>query len=256
MTVGGAGVVIGVLLPDVLGTYSDVGNAVVLAERARWRGIDATVVNLTASDDAVAGCDLYLLGGGEDAAQLFAVDWLRGHPKLLSTMRTRAVTLAVCAGMQILGHRMRDARGKDYPGVGLLDVTTAARRRRVVGEIVTICELPDVGLLTGFENHQGATRLGPEARPLGRVVRGVGNGTARGSLSAVEGAMNDRIIGTYLHGPVLARNPMLADHLLRRVTGITLPALELPDQVRQRRIYLDRRGSRRSGRITGALRRK
>ncbi|HWN34309.1 MAG TPA: glutamine amidotransferase [Pseudonocardia sp.] len=231
-------ITIGLLLPDVLGTYSDSGNATVLAQRLRWRGIAAEVLRCTASQAPPTGCDIYLLGGGEDTAQLFAASWLRSHRALCQAMDRGGVTLAVCAGLQILGHTMADSAGRESPGVGLLDVITRPRRRRAIGNIVTECFLPGVGQLCGFENHRGATTLGRDARPLGQVVSGVGNGSRPFGQQATEGALSDRIIGTYLHGPVLARNPALADHILTRATGAELPPLELPDQTALRDTYL------------------
>jgi len=236
---GESTVTIGLLLPDVLGTYSDAGNATILAQRLRWRGIAAEIRTITARDVPATSCAVYLLGGGEDTAQLFAADWLRRHDQLRRALETSAVTLAVCAGLQILGRSMSDARGHHYPGLDLLDITTAPGRQRAVGEIITTCAVPSVGALTGFENHRGVTTLGPETAPLGRVITGVGNGTGDATTrQRTEGVLTDRIIGTYLHGPVLARNPALADHILHKATGQTLPPLDLPDQTALRQTYL------------------
>lgn len=214
---------IGVLLPDVLGTYSDIGNAVVLAQRAIWRGIAARILELTADTTPPAGCDIYLLGGGEDTAQIYATQWLARHRALRHAMDTTATTLAVCAGLQILGTTVTDPGGRKHAGLGLIDLSTTPRRRRAVGEVITRCELPGVGLLTGFENHRGATTLGPGVRPLGQLLSGTGNGgtwpTWTGRAGATEGAVAGGVVATYLHGPVLARNPALADHLLARATG-------------------------------------
>jgi lipid II isoglutaminyl synthase (glutamine-hydrolysing) len=235
--------VIGVLLPDVLGTYSDAGNALVLAQRARWRGIDVRILRVTADTSPPAGCDLYLLGGGEDAAQLFAIEWLARHRMLRRALSESAITFAVCAGLQILGTTLIDVQGRCHGGLGLLDLTTAPRRRRAVGEVITHCTLPGVGLLTGFENHRGATTLGAGVGPLGQVLSGVGNGAppssrrpsgrtpsvGPSSSGAIEGAVTDRVVATYLHGPVLARNPALADYLLSRVTGQEFPDPDPPD---------------------------
>jgi CobQ-like glutamine amidotransferase family enzyme len=233
---------IGVLLPDVLGTYSDAGNAMVLAQRARWRGIDARILSVTADTSPPAGCDLYLLGGGEDAAQLYAIEWLARHRTLRRALSESAITFAVCAGLQILGTTVIDMQGRCHGGLGLLDLTTAPGRRRAVGEVISHCALPGVGLLTGFENHRGATTLGAGVRPLGQVLSGVGNGAPpskrrSGRVSSVgassggafEGAVTDRVVATYLHGPVLARNPALADYLLSRVTGQGFPDPDPPD---------------------------
>ncbi|MGH3429965.1 MAG: type 1 glutamine amidotransferase [Pseudonocardiaceae bacterium] len=238
-------VTIGLLLPDVLGTYSDVGNATILAQRLRWRGIPAEIRTITARDAPATSCAVYLLGGGEDTAQQFAADWLRRHDQLRRALDTSAVTLAVCAGLQILGRSMTDAGGRHYPGLDLLDITTAPGRRRAVGEVIATCAVPGVGSLTGFENHRGVTTLGPGTSPLGRVITGTGNGTSDGATRyRTEGVLTDHIIGTYLHGPVLARNPALADHILHKVTGQALPPLELPDQAALRNTYLRGRSSR------------
>lgn len=229
-------VTIAVLLPDLLGTYSDRGNALILAQRARWRGIRAHVVDVDATATPPSTCDIYLLGGGEDAAQVSAAAWLAGHPALVAALATTAQTLAVCAGMQILGRTFTDAVGRSHDGLGILDLRTAPGRRRAVGEVITQSELPGVGRLTGFENHRGVTTLGDAVSPLGCVLAGVGNGTRRDGVR-VEGAVTDRVIATYLHGPVLARNPALADRLLGRVLGAVPPPLPddlVPDQAAAR----------------------
>ncbi len=231
---GASTVTIGLLLPDVLGTYSDAGNATILAQRLRWRGIPAEILTITARDLPATSCAVYVLGGGEDTAQQFAAEWLRRHDKLRRALENSAVTLAVCAGLQVLGRSLSDAGGHDYPGLGLLDIATAPSRQRAVGEVITTCTVPGVGSLTGFENHRGVTTLGAGTAPLGRVVTGIGNGTRH----RTEGVLTDRVIGTYLHGPVLARNPALADHILRKVTAHPLPPLHLPDQTPLRRTYL------------------
>jgi len=234
---GDSVITIGLLLPDVLGTYSDAGNAVVLSQRLRWRGIAARVLHCGAQAPPPTGCDIYLLGGGEDIAQVFAATWLREHRALCRALEQSATTLAVCAGLQILGRTVTDRAGKPHPGAELLDLTTRPRRHRATGEVVSRCTIPGIGLLTGFENHLGATTLGPDATPLGRVLSGVGNGD-RHTRHRTEGITTGRIIGTYLHGPVLARNPALADHILTTATGTTLPPLDVPDQAQQRHGYL------------------
>lgn len=240
---GESTVTIGLLLPDVLGTYSDAGNATILAQRLRWRGIPAEIRTMTAGDVPATSCAVYLLGGGEDTAQIFAADWLRRHDQLRRALETSAVTLAVCAGLQILGRSMTDSRGQHYPGLGLLDITTAPGRQRAVGEVISACAVPGVGPLTGFENHRGVTTLGPGTSALGRVITGTGNGTSAGvtTRDRTEGVLTDRVIGTYLHGPVLARNPALADHILHKITGRPLSPLDLPDQAALRHTYLQGR---------------
>jgi CobQ-like glutamine amidotransferase family enzyme len=180
----------------------------VLARRAEWRGVQVELVEAM-SDEPLPEADLYCLGGGEDGPQARAVEALQADGGLARAVAGGAVVLAVCAGLQIVGHAFPSADGRSIAGLGLLDVETRRGDKRAVGEVVADAEPPGLPTLTGFENHAGVTRLGPSARPLGRVRAGVGNG------DGTEGAISGRMIGTYLHGPVLARNPGLADLLLR-----------------------------------------
>jgi CobQ-like glutamine amidotransferase family enzyme len=232
---GESAVRVALLLPDVLGTYSDRGNATVLAQRLRWRGIAAEVLGVPADGTPPTDCEVFVLGGGEDAAQVYAAEWLNRHRSLRTALRTRQV-LAVCAGLQVLGEWMEGLDGRRVEGVGILDVTTAPGRRRAVGEVVAEATAPGIAPLTGFENHRGRTTLGPGTGPLGRVLDGVGNG------NGTDGVLTSTVVGTYLHGPVLARNPDLADLLLRRATDLTLSPLHVPGESEARRLHL---GSRR-----------
>ncbi|MCG7274845.1 cobyric acid synthase [Corynebacterium afermentans subsp. afermentans] len=216
---------IGLVLPDVLGTYGDDGNALVLRERARRRGIEASIERILLHDDIPPSYDLYTLGGGEDSAQLLAAARLSASPGLQSAAADGRPIFAVCAGLQVLGHTFR-AHGEEAEGVGLLDVTTTPLSRRATGELASeptragvTAELSEP--LTGFENHMGATVLGPDASALGRVTRGVGNGDAK-----VDGVVQGSVIATYMHGPALARNPQLADLLIARALDIPLAELQ------------------------------
>lgn len=218
---------IGLVLPDVLGTYGDDGNALVLRERARHRGIDASIERIMLHDDVPPSHDLYTLGGGEDSAQLLAAARLSASPGLQAAAADGRPIFAVCAGLQVLGHTFR-AHGNEVEGVGLLDVTTAPLTRRATGELAS--EPTHAGItaelsepLTGFENHMGATVLGPDASALGRVTRGVGNGA---DGEKVDGVVQGSVIATYMHGPALARNPQLADLLIARALDIPLAELE------------------------------
>jgi CobQ-like glutamine amidotransferase family enzyme len=215
---------IGLVLPEVLGTYGDSGNATVLRKRLEWRGIDATVVPVRLGEPVPSELDLYLLGGGEDNAQALAAEHLRKHPGLQRGVANGAVVLGVCAGLQVLGAKFRGLDGVTHHGLGLLDITTEPGETRSVAELVA---MPDGGFLdeplTGFENHLGQSILGPASTPLGRVVRGTGNG------DGTEGAVTGKVVATYLHGPVLARNPALADLLLGWLIGHPLPPLELAE---------------------------
>ncbi len=218
------GLRIAVVFPELLGTYGDGGNVVVLRRRLEWRGLGVEIQQVALGDPVPAECDLYLLGGGEDRAQTLAMDALRGASGASGLHRAAergAVLFCVCAGMQLLGQSITDADGVQRPGLGLLDLDTAPRRRRAIGDVLAEAE-PELGLgtLVGFENHLGGTRLGPSARPLATVRQGVGNGAEpQEDSQRGEGVLQGSMLGTYLHGPVLARNPRLADLLLARALG-------------------------------------
>jgi CobQ-like glutamine amidotransferase family enzyme len=224
-----------VLAHDLLGTYGDLGNGLVLGRRLRWRGMEAELIVHEGGGPVPASADIYLLGGGEDAPQSLAYRELVAGG-LMAAVDGGAVVLAVCAGYQLAGRRFRTTDGRDLPGLGLLDVETVPGlgRPRAVGEIVVepAAEL-DLPVLSGFENHAGRTVRGADARPLGRVLSGVGNTGDDGT----EGAYQGRVVGTYLHGPVLVRNPALADRLLSWVAG-PLEPLAVPevDRLRDERL--------------------
>lgn len=214
---------IALLLPDLLGTYGDRGNAVVLSQRLKWRGYAAEIDTVLSSATAVPGsCDVYLIGGGEDVAQQAAVRMLTRSDGLQRAAAAGAPVLGICGGLQVLGTRFTTGDGSHHDGLGLLDVVTEPGRQRAIGEISTHATPPGVGLLTGFENHLGRSTLGSDAQPLGHLATGIGNGDQR-----TEGVVNGHVIGTYLHGPVLARNPALADTLLSWALGE--PLAELPE---------------------------
>jgi hypothetical protein len=207
--------------PDLLSTYGDRGNLIVLERRARLRGIDVEQVFVNSDEPVPKDGDIYLLGGGEDLPQVLAARRLRADGGLADAADRGAVVFAVCAGYQLLGTEFGGADGEPTAGLGILDIRSGRGDRRAVGEIVADVD-PVLGVpeLTGFENHQGVTRLGPDALPLAQVSVGIGNGGGDGT----EGAYAGRVLGTYLHGPALVRNPDLADLLLGWVTG-PLPPL-------------------------------
>lgn len=229
-----------VVYPDLLGTYGDGGNGLVLAKRASWRGIDAEVVEAASGGPLPAG-DLYCLGGGEDGPQARAAETLRADGTLARAVEHGVPVLAVCAGYQIAGRTFPGADGRPLPGLGLLDVATVkSSGRRAVGEVVAEPTVGDLPVLTGFENHGGLTSLGPDASALASVVSGTGNG------GGTEGARSGTVVGTYLHGPVLARNPALADLLLSWAVGRALPPLDDEEEtaLRAERLEAGGRGQR------------
>lgn len=244
---------IGLVLPDVLGTYGDDGNALVLRQRARMRGLDAEIRRITLDDAVPSGLDIYCLGGGEDTAQALAVEHLSKDRGLQTAAAAGRPIFAVCAGMQVLGDSFRAAE-RVVDGLGLIDATTVTLRTRAIGEVESIptragmtSELTEK--LTGFENHMGATLLGHDAEPLGRVTRGEGNCDLFGASDIgdterqqyAEGAVQGSVVATYMHGPALARNPQLADLLLAKALGVSLKELapldiDIIDRLRAERL--------------------
>ena len=238
---------IGLLRPDLFGTYGDGGNATVLAQRLRWRGVAAEIISIGPGQTVPPHVRVILIGGGEDRSQIALLhddEVVRG---LRAAVDEGAAVLGVCAGLQVLGHEFAGPDGSLHRGLGLLDCVSYRLDHRAVGECVIHAEATlsdsDDTALTGFENHLGSTTLGSGATPLGLVAIGVGNG------DGTDGAVSGRIIGTYLHGPVLARNPALADHLLEFTLG-PLPTLRVPevDRLRSKRFSAAAR-ERRSGRL-------
>ncbi|MCX6431787.1 MAG: glutamine amidotransferase [Actinobacteria bacterium] len=208
------------IFPALLSTYGDAGNVSVLRHRAESRGIRVAIVDVLPGDPVPATADLYVIGGGEDAQEMRATELLREDSGLSMAVHRGAPVLAVCAGMQILGEWFTDGSDSRVIGLGLLDLRTERRSVRAVGDVIADATgVPDLPTLIGFENHRGATSLGSDARPLARVLHGIGNGAAE----PVEGALQGSIIGTYLHGPVLALNSGLADHLLAVAVGQLAP---------------------------------
>jgi CobQ-like glutamine amidotransferase family enzyme len=218
------------IYPLLLGTYGDGGNLRVLAARARARGFAVEAIEADAGEPVPDGGDLYLLGGGEDDAQVAAARALRVDGALARAAASGAVVFAVCAGYQVLGSVFPGSDGAPEPGIGLLDVSTARLPKRAVGELLAAPATDGLREpLTGYENHAGATRLGADARPLARVELGVGNGTTDASGLMSEGAVQGRTVGTYLHGPGLARNPELADLMLSWIIGSPLKPWDQAD---------------------------
>lgn len=239
---------VAVLYPELLGLYADRGNALAFRHRAARHGFDVHTVEIHPGEAIPSSADLYLLGGAEDAAQTVSLSLLRDQPGLTQAVERGAQVLAVCAGFQILGRSFVGHDGQPLAGLGFLDVVSGRlEHARAVGEIMV--DSPDAGEIQGFENHRGETKLGPAAKPLGTVRVGIGNGP-----DGVEGAIQDNIVATYLHGPVLARNPALSDLLLTRITGKTLEPLVDPliEKFRAERRRENLREARREARRDGS----
>jgi len=226
---------VGHLYPDYLNIYADRGNIAVFANRALWRGIGLQVEPIGVGDEVRSGAhDLLYIGGGQDREQaMIAPDLAAKGEAIRAAVSDGAAVLAVCGGYQLLGRFYRDRSGAELPGAGLFPLFTVAGERRMIGDCLLECELEpgERRTLAGFENHAGITRLDDGAEPLGRVVAGFGND----GESGYEGCRLGTAVGTYLHGPLLPRNPWLADWLLTQALTHRLgaaPELEqLPEEL-------------------------
>lgn len=220
------------LYPDRMNIYADRGNLAVLHRRLDWRGMVLAVTDIGLGDEIDPDrYDLVYLGGGQDRDQeLVAHDLVATKADALrSATADGAVLLAVCGGYQLAGAGYTGVDGSRMPGIEILDVDTEAGPTRLIGDVVIDAELDGVTRrVVGYENHAGRTTLGPGSAPLGRLVHGHGND----GTSGFEGAVTGHSIGTYLHGPLLPKNPWLADLVLgwalERSTGheVTLEPLD------------------------------
>lgn len=208
--------------------YGDRGNILSLAQRCRWRGIEAEIVSLGVGEPLEAGrCDIFFWGGGQDREQVVAAEDIAGAKGdvLRAEVEDGAPLLSVCGGYQLLGKYYRPAGAAELSGIGLFDAWTEAGDERFIGNVVV--ESEEFGEIVGFENHSGRTFLGPAARPLGRVRVGRGNNGSDG----MEGCRYKNAIGCYLHGALLPKNPAIADFLIqaalqRRYGTANLPPLD------------------------------
>jgi CobQ-like glutamine amidotransferase family enzyme len=240
-------IAVGYLYPDIMSTYGDRGNVETIVQRCRWRGIEAQVRELRLGDRLPPGeLDLIIIGsGGESQQRLIAGDLarLKGPGIREAVIGGHAAALAVGGGYELFGRFCRPGSGGDLPGAGLFDTWTLRSRAVLGGQYGTITEaradrvIGDLvvrwkgRLLVGFENHAGATYLGPGAQPLGQVISGHGN-----SGDGHEGAALGGAVGTHLRGPCLPRNPALADFLIQAAVQRRHPGAELgplPDELEQ-----------------------
>ncbi len=224
------------LYPEYLNIYADRGNIAVLNRRASLRGHELSVTHVGLGDEIRSGeHDLYYIGGGQDREQALVAPDLQAKGRVLADEVASGVALlAVCGGYQLLGRGYRGRDGRFMAGADLFPHETVASSMRSIGDVLLECELEpgERRTLAGFENHAGQTILDAGALPLGRVVYGFGND----ETSGFEGCRIERAIGTYLHGPLLPRNPWLADWLLAQAlahaTGGGPPTLDiLPDRL-------------------------
>jgi CobQ-like glutamine amidotransferase family enzyme len=200
------------LFPELLNLYGDSGNVLVLRKRMEWRGIEPDVMEVHVGErPTFADADIVFIGGGSDREQRIVCESLLGErDELRAFVEDGGVLAAVCGGYQLLGesYLMGDEK---LPGLSLVDLYTDRGSPRLIGNIAVesrICEQP----IVGYENHGGRTHLGSGVEPLGRVVYGHGNDGESGQ----EGCLYKNVVGTYVHGPLLPKNPGVADYLLAR----------------------------------------
>ncbi|MGE5707911.1 MAG: type 1 glutamine amidotransferase [Bacteroidota bacterium] len=200
---------IGFMYPALMDLYGDKGNVTVLQKRMEWRNLPVEVQTIQPEDTvSLRDFDLLMMGGGMDRDQeIVAADLGRRREDLAQALEAGTVVLAICGSYQLLGHYFQPLDGERIDGLGLLDLHTVAGTKRLVGNVAL--ETP-FGTVVGYENHSGRTYLGKDSQPLGKVLSGYGNNAEDG----LEGILSGTIVGTYLHGPLLPKNPALADHLL------------------------------------------
>lgn len=205
---------IGHLYPREMSLYGDTGNVLAVRRRLEWRGHSAEVVAIEVGDQFdFSTVDILIGGGGPDSGQRhMAADLVERGEEVKAALETGVPLLAVCGMFQLLGRSFTTNEGEVLPGIGVFDAVTVATRRRIVGDVVLSTRF---GRLVGFENHSGLTRLGPTQEPFGQVL----SGRRRSLRHRDDGAVVGAAIGTYLHGPILPRNPVLADFLIDRALG-------------------------------------
>lgn len=195
--------------PSDMNIYGDYGNALVIMRRLQWYGYVPNLITYDPGDDFPADVDIIIGGGGQDSGQLrIQDDLLTIGPTLKKLADSGTPMLVICGLYQLFGKFFKTSNGETIEGIGLLDIETYGKSERLIGNIVTKSD--EFGLIVGYENHSGQTFLGKKARPLGQVRLGAGNNTK----DSHEGARYKNVIGSYMHGSLLPKNPAIADFLI------------------------------------------
>jgi len=201
------------LYPKEMNIYGDNGNVLVFSKRLQWMGYKTEIIGVGIGDKIPKDCSIIIGGGGQDAGQLDIADDLKTKKNTLQEMANSGTPMLMICGMyQMFGNYFKTSEGKKIPGLGIIDITTIAGDERIIGNIVICSEWGDI---VGYENHSGKTYLGNGIKPLGTSILGQGNN----GQDNTEGAIYNNVFGSYLHGPVLSKNTMFTDHLLKIVTG-------------------------------------
>jgi len=200
------------LYPDLMSLYGDVGNIITILKRCEWRNIKCEIYEVKVGERAdFRRADLLFMGGGQDRGQRIVGNDLQNYKEEIKELVEEGLPgLLICGGYQLFGKYFKTKDGIYIPGIDVLDVWTVGGDRRMIGNVVV--ESPLFGKLVGFENHSGRTFLGEKVKPLGKVVKGYGNN----GKDKLEGAIYKNLIGTYLHGPFLPKNPQVADWLIAK----------------------------------------
>ncbi|CAN5606959.1 glutamine amidotransferase [soil metagenome] len=199
------------LYPAEMNIYGDTGNRIILQRRAEWRGIDVNVSLVGLGEEIPQGdVDIIIGGGGQDAVQSSVQPDIQAKAQVLHDLaESGTVMLMVCGLYQLFGRRFITVAKEEIKGIGIMPLETQAGEQRLIGNTNVSSEW---GELVGYENHSGKTLLDDKKQALGQVIKGAGNNGQDGT----EGCVYKNIFGTYLHGPILSKNPVLADELLKR----------------------------------------
>lgn len=208
-------IIIGWLYPDLMNVYGDRGNIITLGKRCKWRGIDVQVENITVGSQIdLNKFDILFFGGGQDREQVIVAHDLKKRmgKAIKEAVENGVVMLNICGGYQLLGKYYLSPDDKRLPGIGVFDMETVGGERRMIGNIVIQGDILGGEKIVGFENHGGKTYLDKGVQPLGRVLSGYGNN----GEDKTEGAVYKNTFGTYLHGPILPKNPHFVDFLIKK----------------------------------------
>ena len=199
------------LYPRDMNIYGDFGNTLVIKRRLEWYGYEVSLISYNPGDKFPDDVDIIVGGGGQDSGQLkIQADLLKIGPKLQELADDNVPMLMICGLYQLFGKFFKTSGGEVIQGIGLLDIETHGKSERLIGNIITISS--QFGEIIGYENHSGQTYLGDNAKPLGQVRLGAGNNIE----DDTEGAIYKNVIGSYLHGSLLPKNPKIADFLIEK----------------------------------------
>jgi CobQ-like glutamine amidotransferase family enzyme len=212
------------LYPELMSTYGDRGNITVLTKRCTWRSVNISVVNINenSSQNQLKSVDFIFGGGAQDREQEIVMADLRKKGETIKKLIEQNIpALFVCGSPQLMGKYYEPAEGKRIEGLGIFDMVSkhpGANKPRLIGNVVAKVNIPDMQneIIVGFENHGGRTYLGKDAKPFAKVIKGYGNNGEDGT----EGVVYKNAIGCYFHGPLLPKNPHVADYLIAKALEV------------------------------------